>query len=127
MQDYDGLLRIAPALPPGWDAAGSVFIQGGSKVDFQVTAGVVVAAIVEAGSTGAVTARNPWPGSATSVVDGETSATVLPATSASQLSFPAQAGHWYALLPAGGALPSVQVTGAPASAAKTFGPVKIGL
>ena len=30
--DYDGTLRIAPAWPSGWNAAGTVYIQGGSKV-----------------------------------------------------------------------------------------------
>jgi hypothetical protein len=128
-QDYDGLLRIAPALPSGWDAAGSLFIQGGSKVDFQVGGGVVTAAIVEAGSTAMFAARTPWPGSMVSVVDGFTSATVLPATSVSPLSFPIQAGHWYVMLPASaaGVLPNVHITGTPATAAKTFGSVQIGL
>jgi hypothetical protein len=41
VQDYDGLLRIAPALPSGWDADTTVYIQGG------------------AGATGAMGSR--WP------------------------------------------------------------------
>ena len=128
VQDYDGLLRIAPALPSGWNAAGTLFIQGG-KVDFQVEAGAVVAVFVEAGSTAKIQVRNPWPTSTTSVVDGDTKATVLAATAANPLSIPVQAGHWYALLPASakGVIPTVQVTGTPATAAKKFGPVQIGL
>ena len=128
-QDYDGLLRLGPALPAGWDAEGSLFIEGGSKVDFQIQDGAVVVAIVEVGSTGTFTARNPWPGGTATVVDGTTGATLLPATAANPLSFPVQAGHWVALLPASahGVVPNVLVTGTPASAAKTFGPVQIGL
>ena len=129
VQDYDGLLRIAPALPKDWNAEGSLFIQGGSKVDFQIVGGTVVVAIVEAGSTATITARNPWPGGSASVIDGVTGATTLAATSASPLSFPTQAGHWYAIIPAsaGGTIPSVNVTGTPATSKKTFGPVQIGL
>jgi hypothetical protein len=129
VQDYDGLLRIAPALPKDWDAEGSLFIQGGSKVDFQITGGTVVVVIVEAGSTATFMARNPWPGGTASVIDGVTGATTLAATSVSPLSFPAQAGHWYAIIPgsAGGTIPSVNVTGTPATSKKTFGPVQIGL
>jgi hypothetical protein len=128
-QDYDGLLRIAPALPKGWDAEGTLFIQGGSKVDFEISGGEVVAFFVEAGSTTTLTVRNPHPGSASSVVDGDTGATILAATAASSLSFPTQAGHWYAIVDvsAGGVLPDVHVTGTPATAAKTFGPARIGL
>lgn len=32
VQDYDGLIRIAPAIPPDWDFDGSVFVRGGTKV-----------------------------------------------------------------------------------------------
>lgn len=129
VEDYDGLLRVAPSLPSGWDAAGTIFVQGGSKVDFQTKAGAVTAAIVEAGSTGTIQVRNPWPGTATTVIDGTTGKTALAATSASPFSLPVHAGHWYAMLPASdnGILPSVTVTGTPATAKKTFGPVQIGL
>jgi hypothetical protein len=127
VQDYDGLLRISPALPAGWSAAGTVFVQGGSKVDFQIKSGAVSAVFVEVGSTGTVTARNPWPGGSTQVVDGDTGKTIAPATPAAQVTFPGVAGHWVALVPAGSAVPTVKVTGAPATAAKTFGPVTIGL
>jgi hypothetical protein len=129
VQDYDGLVRIAPALPSGWNAAGTIYIQGNSKVDFEVQGGAVVAVFVEAGSTGKIQVRNPWTTGTTSVVDGDTKATVLAATSATPLSFQVQAGHWYALLPASakGVIPTVQVTGTPAAGKKTFGPVQIGL
>jgi hypothetical protein len=129
IQDYDGLLRIASAWPSAWDGSGSIYIQGKSKVDVEVQGGNVVLAIVEAGSTGSVNVRNPWSGQAAIVVDGSTNTTVVPTTSASTFAIPAVAGHWYEIVPAsvGRALPSVEVTGAPATTAKTFGPVTLGL
>jgi hypothetical protein len=128
-QDYDGLLRIAPALPKGWDAQGTVFIEGGSKVHFAVAGGEVVAVFVEAELTTTLNVRNPYPGSTSSVVDGANGAIVLAATAGSPLSFPVQAGHWYAIVDAGagGGLHAIQVTGSPATTAKTFGSSRIGL
>jgi hypothetical protein len=129
VQDYDGLLRIAPAWPAGWDVAGTVYIQGASRVDVQVQGGKVAMAILEAGSTASFMVRNPWPGQAAVVVDGAASTTVVGSTTASTFNIPAQAGHWYAIVPAPApsTLPNVQVTGSPASAKKTLGAVSIGL
>jgi hypothetical protein len=129
VQDYDGLLRIAPAWPSGWDVAGTVYIQGNSKVDVQVQGGKVVIAIVEAGSTASLMMRNPWPGQSAVVVDGATSATVVASTTATTFTIPTVSGHWYAIVPASAqsAIPTVRVTGTPATAKKTLGPVGIGL
>ncbi len=41
VQDYDGTLRIAPAIPPSWSFDGSVFVRGGTKVNVQVRNGAV--------------------------------------------------------------------------------------
>jgi hypothetical protein len=129
VQDYDGLLRIAPAWPSGWDAEGTVYIQGNSKVDVQVQGGKVVLAIVEAGSTTSIMTRNPWAGQSAVVVDGTTNVAVVAATTASTFKIPVVVGHWYAIVPASAqsAIPTVHVTGTPATAKKTLGPVAIGL
>jgi len=129
VQDYDGLLRIVPAWPQGWDGAGTVFVQGKSKVDVQVKGGQVVLVVVEAGSTGMMQVRNPWSGQALEAIDGTTGAVAVPSTSSATFMLPTSAGHWYALVPAGAAssLPKVVVTGMPATAAKHLGPVSIGL
>jgi hypothetical protein len=129
VQDYDGLLRIGPGWPSGWDGEGSVFVEGGSKVDFQIASGQVKVAIVEAGSSGMFAARNPWTGATATVVDGTLGTTVVPATTTSTLAFPTVPGHWYALLPAtaNGKVPVVNVTGTPATTAKTFGTARLGL
>jgi hypothetical protein len=72
--------------------------------------------------------RNPWSGQSAMVVDGNTNMTVVPSTSATTFMLPTRAGHWYAIVPAGqGTLPVVNVTGMPATSAKTLGAVHIGL
>ncbi|HEY2510266.1 MAG TPA: hypothetical protein VGI39_05400 [Polyangiaceae bacterium] len=128
-QDYDGLLRIAPALPKAWDAEGTLFLSGGSKLDLRVASGEVAVAIVEAGSDATMTVRNPWPGVTVSVVDGATNTVAMPATASSPITFAVQRGHFYEIVPTadGGASASVNVTGTPATAPKTFGPARLGL
>lgn len=128
VQGYDGLIRVGPGWPSGWSGEGSIFIEGGSKVDFQITQGQVKVAFVEAGSTGTLSVRNPWAGSPARVIEGNTGAVVLPATSSSPLSFAAQTGRWYAVVPgSSGSIPVVAVTGSPATAPKTFGSSQLGL
>jgi hypothetical protein len=121
VQDYDGLLRINPAFPTDWTAEGTVFVQGGSKVDLQVQAGNVTALFIEAGSSGSIQMRNPWPGQMTVVTDGSTKKSAVPPTSAEVIPVPITKGHWYAVAQGkDGALPpAVMVTGTPATSAKS--------
>ncbi|WP_052681906.1 RICIN domain-containing protein [Saccharothrix sp. ST-888] len=131
VQDYDDLLRIAPALPPGWDADGTQYIQGGSTVSVQVHGGVIGTVGIHAGSTGTITMRSPWPGQSVSVVDGTDRTTVVVSpTTAGQFSIPATAGRSYLVqqvtAPVSGMTFS-QVTGTPATAASHLGNVQIGL
>jgi hypothetical protein len=70
VQDYDGVIRIAPAIPPGWDFAGSVFVRCNTRVDVEVRGGEVVTAVIEAGTTARLQVRNPWPGQAVDVIAG---------------------------------------------------------
>ncbi len=103
-------------------------MQGQSKVDVQVKGGKVTVVVVEAGSTATMQVRNPWSGQAATVVDGTTGATAVASTSSATFALPVVAGHWYAIVPAGQTgLPSVMVTGMPATSVKTLGPVSIGL
>jgi hypothetical protein len=125
-QDYDGLLRVAPSVPTGWDADATVYIQHRSKVDVQVTDGVPTTVVIEAGATVAQQVRNPWPGRAVRVV--EDGRTVVGPTSAATFTVPLHTGRSYVIEPLGAkALPFAPVTGAPATSARTLGPVEIGL
>ncbi|GAA1957800.1 RICIN domain-containing protein [Kitasatospora viridis] len=131
VQDYDGLVRIAPALPPGWDADGTVFIQGADKVSVQVHGGQIGPVGINAGSTGSIKLRNPWPGHQVQVVDGTDETTVVvKATTAAQLTIPAVRGSSYVVQqvadPVRGRTVAT-VTGTPATQPRSLGSVTIGL
>ncbi|WP_426504515.1 cellulose binding domain-containing protein [Dactylosporangium sp. McL0621] len=128
--DYDGTLRFAPAWPAGWDVSGTVYIQGGSKVDVQVEGGTLATAAIEAGSTQTMTVRNPWPGQPAEVVNGATGATVVAATTAATLTVPVTAGQTYLVQRPSAptmSLPFAPVSGAAARTNRSLGSVTIGL
>ena len=129
--DYDGTLRFAPAWPSTWSASGTVYIQGGSKVDVQVENGTLATAAIQAGSTGTITVRNPWSGSQAEVVNGSTGAVVVAATTASTFSVPVTSGDSYLVEQPSQLTTSMtfaQVTGTQATTYKTLsGKVQIGL
>lgn len=128
--DYDGTLRFAPAWPAGWDVSGTVYVQGGSKVDVQVEGGTLATAAIEAGTTQTMNVRNPWAGQQAEVVDGSNGAVVVSPTTTSTLSVPVTAGKSYLLQRPSApttSLPFAQVTGAAARTSRTLGSVTIGL
>jgi hypothetical protein len=129
--DYDGTLRFAPAWPSAWNGSGTVYIQGGSKVDVQVEGGTLATAAIQAGSTATMTVRNPWPGKQAEVVNGSTGAVVIAATTASTFKLPVTAGSSYLVEQPSNPTTSMiyaQVTGSQATAYKTLGgKVQIGL
>jgi hypothetical protein len=128
--DYDGALRIAPAWPSGWNVSGTIYIQGGSKVDVQVEDGTITTAAVQAGTTETMTVRNPWPGDQAEVVNGSTGAVVVPPTTATDFSVPVTAGSSYLIEQPSSPTTSLlfaQVTGTQAKTYKMLGPVHIGL
>ena len=86
VQDYDGVIRIGPAIPSAWDFDGSVFVRGRTKVDVEARNGEVVLAVIEAGSTAPIRVRNPWPEQAVDVVSGN-SKKVISADSGPELRF----------------------------------------
>lgn len=129
VQDYDGLLRVAPAWPSGWDADASVYIQHRGKVDVQVRGGRLLTVAIEAGATGPIRIRNPWPGQTVQVVSGATHIAIGP-TSADEFTLPAMQGRGYLVEPVAApttALPYAPVTGTPAAAYRTLGAAQIGL
>jgi hypothetical protein len=130
VQDYDGLLRVAPAWPSSWDVDGSVSVQHNSKLDVQVRNGVPSTVVLEAGASAAMQVRSPWPGQSVQVVDAATGATVIGPTTTSPFSINTSSGHAYLIEQAAQPftnLPYAQVTGSPATAAKHLGTVSIGL
>jgi len=131
VQDYDGLLRIAPALPAGWDADATLPIQHKDTVSVQVHEGVLGTVAIAAGSTGTVNIRNPWPGQSVDVVDGSDESTVIvAATKASQFAIPTVTGHSYLVQPVANPVSGMtvaQLTDTPATTASYLGRAQIGL
>ena len=130
VQDYDGLLRIAPAWPSDWTGEGTVAIQHNSKVYVQTNGGTPVTVAISSGSNTAITMRSPWPGQSVMVVDGGSGATVLGASTNSQFTIPAQSGHSYLVELSASpftSLPFASVTGSPATAARHWSTNSIGL
>jgi hypothetical protein len=129
VQDYDGVIRVAPAVPPGWDFDGSVYVRGKTKVDVQTRNGVVTAFVIEAGMTAPLRIRNPWPGKPVEVISGKTGMKVPTSEAGPLIRFNAVAGTNYLVVDreASAGASFAPVTGTPALSARKLGPVQIGL
>jgi hypothetical protein len=130
VQDYDGVIRVAPALPPGWDFDGSVAVRGNTKVNVQTRNGAVTTVVIEAGTTGQLTIRNPWPGNPVDVISGKTGARQVKGATGAEIGFSAAAGTSYLVEREGESAAArrfAPVSGTPARSPKRLGPVQIGL
>lgn len=130
VQDYDGLIRVAPAIPPGWDFDGSVSVWGKTKVAVQTRNGVVTALLIEAGSTGPFKVRNPWPGQAADVLSGQAGSMIVQGAAGRVIEFAGIAGTSYLVEKHDDSLSTrrfAPVDGTPASVPKRLGTVQIGL
>jgi hypothetical protein len=129
VQDYDGTLRIAPAWPSGWDADGVVAIQHRGRAFVQIRKGQLVTVAVQAGATGSITVRNPWPGQDVQVVDGDGNV-VLGNQTGNTFTISAQAGTGYVIQRTSApstSLPFAEVSGSPATAPKSWSNRTIGV
>ncbi len=130
VQDYDGLIRLAPATPPRWNFDGSVYVRGKTRVDVQVREGHVTTAVIEAGTTQPIRIRNPWPGKAVDVVSGPAMTKIVNGATSSVITFRGVAGMSYLLEPHEDSVADksfVPVTGVQAVTARRLGKVQIGL
>lgn len=130
VQDYDGLIRIAPAWPKDWSADATVYIRQRSKVDLQVRDGVPTTVVIEAGANGDMAMRNPWPGKAAEVVQSGSGRRVADADGQDVLRFRAQAGEAYLVQridPPAAKRPFAPIDGVAATAPKSLGKRHIGL
>ena len=126
VQDYDGLIRIAPATPAEWDMEGSVWVRNRTRVEVQVRGGAPTTVTIEPEASGMLRIRNPWPGQAVEGIEGE-GRIAMKATSASVFDLPVRSGETYLLKRAGAEkLPFALLTGKPAVQCRKLGPVQIG-
>ena len=129
VQDYDGVIRIAPAVPPGWDFDGSVSARFGTTVDVQVRNGIPTAVGLDVERKQLIKIKNPWPGEEVSVTDARTGASVIAASRASVIALAASAGGRYRIHKTsdGPGERFQPVDGTPAVSPRKLGPVQIGL
>jgi len=130
VQDYDGVIRIAPAIPPGWDFDGSVCVRGKTKVGVQTRNGAVSTVVIEAGAAQTLRVRNPWPGKKVNVVANRGGRKVVKGATGEIVEFAVENGVMYLMENEDEPVAMkefVPVTGTRASSAKRLGPVQIGL
>ena len=130
-QDYDGIIRFAPAWPADWNVSGTVYVQDNDKVDLQVENGQLVTAAIQAAASGQLTVKNPWPGQPVEVVSGANPHQVVARTSTTDtFTFQARAGQSYLVEQVTAPttqLPFAPVTGTAPTTDRHLGDVKIGL
>jgi alpha-L-fucosidase 2 len=125
VQDYDGLIRIAPATPTEWNFEGSVWVRHRTRVDVQIHAGVPTTVVVDAGATETLRIRNPWPGRKVEVIDAHGRIVLSGADVTIEL--PVRKSESYLLAPSGaGSQTFAAITGNPAQQSRKLGPVQIG-
>lgn len=76
VEDYDGLVRIAPAWPADWDADGIVAVERNSEVRVSMRSGMPVSVVFGGGFSGRVRIRNPWPGKPVELTSAHSTVTV---------------------------------------------------
>jgi alpha-L-fucosidase 2 len=128
VQDFDGVIRIAPAVPPAWDFDGSVWVRGRTRVNVQTRKGLPETVAIDSGAAQTIRLRNPWPGQQVKVSDGEAGNSVRLRIEGEDLFFDASAGKHYRVQPQSEKPVKFQrVTGETAKSPKKLGPVAIGL
>lgn len=131
VQDDNGVVLIAPAWPKDWDADATVYIRHRTKVDVQVRRGVPVTVAVEAGKSGILRIRNPWPGRGVEAVSENHNVLAAKGNSATAVrDIPVEAGHSYLIQPRhspNARAPFKTIDGSPATAPKCLGKRCIGI
>jgi alpha-L-fucosidase 2 len=131
VQDYDGVIRIAPAVPSGWSMSGSVAVRDRTTVHVQVQNGRVTTAVIASGADQTLRVEGDWAKAANatmSVTDCASAQRVATTRDGSVFEFAASAGHDYCLARSGAATPAyAPVTAQPATTPPHLGDSTIGL
>jgi alpha-L-fucosidase 2 len=131
IQDYDGVLRIAPAWPADWDVDATLYIQQQSSVHVQVRHGVPQTVVIESGAAGQMRVRNPWPGEPFEIVAAQTGRRLSQGSAGNHVVEVAiEAGKAYVVqrsIAPKRKLPFASISGTPAERPKSLGSRSIGL
>lgn len=128
VQEHDGEIVTAPAVPAHWSMEGSVAVSGRSRVDVQVQNGVTTMVAIEAGTNKTIRLRNPWPGHAVDVVASGTKEMLHHASPAPVIAFPVKAGKSYLVCRSDSPqLRFAPISGEAAHTPRRLGPVQLGL
>lgn len=128
--DYNGLIRIAPAWPKSWDADGTVYLRHRNRVNVRIRSGQIERIELEAGSSRELRIRNPWPGKKLQIVSAGASVKVLLSASGPVFALTTKAGAAYLIQRAAGsdtAEAFEPAAGMPSSEPKKLGSRSIGL
>ena len=90
VQDYDGLLRIAPAWPEDWSADATIALHHGGKARVLIQKANSRAVALQAGARSTLRLRNPWPNQSVEIIDSSKPGQPLQVSSASILEIPVQ-------------------------------------
>jgi alpha-L-fucosidase 2 len=131
VQDYDGLIRIAPAVPQQWDCEGTVWVRDRTRVSVQVRGGLPTTVVITAGATSTLRIRNPWPGQMVEAVDGRGKITAMSGAGGENavLMVPIRTGEAYLLQPVSATkrtVPFASISGEAPQRMKSLGKVQIG-
>jgi hypothetical protein len=122
VQESSGLIRVAPAVPPGWTMAGTVPLRANTSIDVEAIDGKLSAFNFHGGNGSALKFQTPWIGKVQIVEDGKP----LRIVEGDRFTIAAARGKLYRVMPVGSnAVPTFVGDSAPT--VKTLGRAAIGL
>lgn len=123
IQDADGLVRIGPAIPPGWRMAGTVALRHGASVEVEAVDGHATAFTLHDAGNATINFATPWQGHQVQLwQDGKPDRQL----DGGRFAFHATAGHVYRFALAGETA-SPAFAAQPKATVKTLGRAAIGL
>ena len=129
VQDYDDLLRVAPAWPNDWSADATIALHYGGKARVLIRKGQLQGVALQAGARSTLRLRNPWPNQSVEIIDLSKPDRPLQVSSASIFEISVQSQETYIVqrsLDRHGLALFEATSGLPATAPKVLG-AAIGL
>jgi hypothetical protein len=90
VQDYEGLLRVAPAWPNDWSADATIALHDGGKARVLIRKGQLQGVALQAGARSPLRLRNPWPNQSVEIIDSSKPDRPLQVSSADIFEIPVQ-------------------------------------